>query len=105
MGAPFASPLPQRYPQQVNCPVIAPEEALIQTPCSIWLQIRKKLGKSILLGGVVVMLAGTVLIIWQNPGEIGPFMGMIGGMIGTAGALPMRRASRCSEESPEAKQE
>jgi len=49
--------------------------------------------------------AGAVLMIWQNPGEIGPFMGMIGGMIGAAGGIIMRRASRCSEESAEAKQE
>ena len=66
---------------------------------------RKQLGKSIALVGVVVMAAGAVLMIWQNPGEIGPFMGMIGGMIGAAGGFIMRRAPRCSEESAEAKQE
>jgi hypothetical protein len=63
---------------------------------------RNQLGDVIIILASILMLGGATWVAWQNTGDTGWFISLIGAGLAMTGALIKRNAQRCSEESDDA---
>ena len=67
---------------------------------------KRRLGTAIMQVASILMVGGATWIAWQNSGDTGWFVVLVGGGLATVGGLLVaRNAQQCSEESGEAEGE
>jgi hypothetical protein len=65
---------------------------------------QNQLGDVIVILASILMIGGATWAAWENTGDTGLFIGLIGAGLAMTGALIKRNAQRCPEESADAEQ-